>query len=49
MYYGVNAGLKFNLVRLFNTSPDEFRHQDLIREFENYKKDTQMAKDATYW
>ena len=48
MYYGTNAGLKYNLVRLFNTAPDQFKHQDLIKEFENYKKDIQVAKDGTF-
>jgi hypothetical protein len=39
MYYGIQSGLKFNYVRMFNNAPDSFRHADLIREFDNYKKD----------
>jgi hypothetical protein len=39
MYYGIQSGLKFNYVRIFNNTPDAFRHAELIREFNNYKKD----------
>jgi len=39
MYYGLQSGLKFNYVRMFNNTPDSFRHSDLIREFDYYKKD----------
>ncbi len=46
MYYGLRAGLKFNLVRLMNNSPEEFRHMDLIAEFENLKKDIVESREA---
>ena len=39
MYYGMQSGLKFNYVRMFNNTPDSFRFSELIREFEYYKKD----------
>ena len=45
MYYGLRSGLKFNLVRLMNNSPQQFRHMDLIKEFENFKKDYKEVKD----
>ena len=44
MYYGLQCGLRFNLVRLFNNAPDTFKHMDLIKEFENYKKDALEKK-----
>ncbi|KAK2159957.1 hypothetical protein LSH36_143g06060 [Paralvinella palmiformis] len=39
IYYGLQSALKFNLVRQFNNDPANFRYMDLIKEFENYKKD----------
>lgn len=44
MYYGLHSGLKFNFVRVFNNSPETFRHMDLVVEFENYKKDSLSKK-----
>ncbi|ELU15477.1 hypothetical protein CAPTEDRAFT_19411 [Capitella teleta] len=44
LYYGLQSGLKFNLVRVFNNSPDNFRAMDVIKEFENYKKDALEKK-----
>ena len=46
MYYGLRAGLKFNLVRLMNNAPHQFRHMDLVKEFENFKKDYKDAKQS---
>ncbi|KAI0231517.1 ATP synthase mitochondrial F1 complex assembly factor 1 [Lamellibrachia satsuma] len=48
MYYGVHSGLKFNLVRQFTNTPDHFRHMDLVKEFENYKKDSRFMKTGEY-
>lgn len=45
MYYGIQSGLKFNHVRVFNTSPDTFRYMDLIKQFENLKKDVALSKE----
>ena len=50
IYYGIQSALKFNLVRQFNNDPANFRYLDLIKEFENYKKDfkeymTEYKKD----
>ena len=45
MYYGLRAGLKFNLVRVFNNAPHQFRHMDLVKEFENLKKDYKDAAE----
>jgi len=46
LYYGICSGLKFNHVRHFNNSPQTFHHEQLIREFENYKKDARDKKDG---
>jgi ATP synthase F1 complex assembly factor 1 len=48
LYYGICAGLKFNHVRHFNNSPQTFHHEQLIREFENYKKDARDKKEGTF-
>ena len=48
MYYGLNAGLKFNHVRLFNNSPDQFQHMRLVHEFEDYKKDLRDKTEGTW-
>jgi len=48
MYYGVYSGLKFNLVRQFTNTPERFRHMDLVKEFENYKKDSIFMKTGEY-
>jgi len=47
LYYGICSGLKFNLVRHFNNSPQTFHHEQLIREFENYKKDARDTREGT--
>lgn len=46
MYYGIQSALKFNLVRVFNNSPSTFKYMELIKEFENYKKDVENKKKA---
>ena len=45
MYYGLQSGLKFNYVRAMNTAPDSFRHLDLIKQFENFKKDALLSQE----
>ncbi|ESO11325.1 hypothetical protein HELRODRAFT_183340 [Helobdella robusta] len=45
MYYGLNSGLKFNFVRMFNNSPSSFSYMDLVQEFENYKKDILLKRE----
>ena len=45
MYYGPQSGLKFNLVRVMNNAPQQFNHMDLVREFENLKKDYKEAAE----
>ena len=47
MYYGLQSGMKFNMVRLMNNSPDNFRHMDMIKQFENFKKDSRLAKEVS--
>jgi len=46
LYYGLQSGLKFNYVRQFTNSPDTFRYIDLVREFENVKKDARSAAET---
>lgn len=36
-YYSPSAGEKFNLVRLFNLTPDKFEHLDVLNEYEKMK------------
>ena len=45
MYYGPQSGLEFNLVRVMNNAPHQFRHMDLVKEFENLKKDYKEAAE----
>ena len=49
MYYGPQSGLKFNLVRVMNNAPHQFRHMDLVKEFENLKKDYKEAVEHKQW
>jgi len=46
LYYGLQSGLKFNYVRQFANAPDSFRYIELVREFENVKKDARSALDS---
>lgn len=48
MFYGIQSALKFNLVRVFNNSPETFQHMQLVREFENYKKDVREKKKNSF-
>jgi len=45
MYYGIGSGVRFNHVRLFNNAPNSFQYVNLIKQFENYKKDVRFAKE----
>lgn len=36
-YYSPSAGERFNLVRLFNLTPDKFKHLDVLNEYEKMK------------
>lgn len=46
MFYGIQSALKFNLVRVFNNSPNTFKYMELVKEFENYKKDVENKKKS---
>ncbi|KAK3602388.1 hypothetical protein CHS0354_026276 [Potamilus streckersoni] len=37
IYYGMTAGERFNLVRIFNHLPEKFKHTDLIDEYKGMK------------
>jgi len=46
LYYGLQSSLKFNYVRQFTNAPDSFRYIELVREFENIKKDARAAAET---
>lgn len=46
LYYGIQSALRFNLVRVFNNSPETFSHMDLVREFERYKQDSKDYRES---
>ncbi len=45
MYYGPCAALRFDLVRVMNDAPHQFKHMDLVKEFENFKHDHKLAEE----